>query len=157
MFATGSLGVAQPLLDRAIEFAKETPWLSPGEERIGLLNLIVLAADHYDPSARGLMDAYERIDVKIDSSLSFLHDGRLRAMEDHARGALFAAEGAREQAEHLLTQAHAAFSSLEYTWRAACVALDLYKLTGDRVWLRKAEGATTEFPEMRLRVRFGVK
>jgi DNA-binding CsgD family transcriptional regulator len=145
---TGTPEIANAWLEKAISFAHQESWETEGEERLGLLALAELAADHDPESASSLLEIYDRIDTKYDSQVVLVldTDGHRRAMEDHARGAALAATGATGEAIPLLKAAFSTFSRLEFTWRAASVSLRLHELTGDRAWLGKAQGAVVELP-----------
>jgi DNA-binding CsgD family transcriptional regulator len=145
---TGTPEIANAWLEKAISFALQVSWETVGEERLGLLALAELAADHDPESSRSLLAIYDRIETKYDSQVVFAFDkcGHRRAMEDHARGASLAATGATDAAIPLLKAAFSTFSRLGFTWRAASVSLRLHALTGDRAWLRKAEDAVVELP-----------
>ena len=118
-----------------------------GEERIGLLNLIVVASDRYVAAARSLMNAYDAISTRVPPGLAIAHERRLGAMASHARGTLLAAEGCKPEGERLLRETFETFSRLGFSWRNAFIALQLHALTKDDAWLRKAEAAAAEFPE----------
>jgi DNA-binding CsgD family transcriptional regulator len=144
---TGSEDIAEAFLELAIEEACQSSWESDGEQRIGLLGLTVLAADRDEASARTLLEIYDAIKTPLWSGLALAHGSRLRAHEDHARGAYLSLWGDAKEAKFLLTRAHAAFTDFGYGWRAASIALRLHALTGDRAWLRQAEDAVAEFPD----------
>ena len=144
--ATGCNEIADPLIEKATSVAHQTSWTSSGEERIGLLNLVELVADRDLQAAQALLDMYDRIPVKLAANLALAHDRRLRALENHARGAVLAAKGQTEEAARLLQQAFDAFSGVGYSWRAAAVSLRLHALTSDVTWLRRAEEAVAAFP-----------
>ena len=144
--ATGCDEITDPLVEKATEVALQTDWASMGEERIGLLNLIELVADRNLAAAQAMLEMYERIHVRVATSLSLSHDFRLRAMENHARGAVLAAQGETQAAARTLRDAFDAFSGFGYSWRAAAVSLRLYALTSEPTWLRRAEDAVVEFP-----------
>lgn len=147
MYATGNDEVAAPLLTRAIEYACQISWDSSGEQRVALLNLVVLAAQRDTVSARMLMNIYDGFSTVIAANLLLAHDGRLQAFVSHARGSLLRAEGNGVEAERLLRMAFNAFHDFEHAWRAASVALELHALTSDPTWLQKAESAVLEFPQ----------
>jgi DNA-binding NarL/FixJ family response regulator len=144
--ATGCNEIADPLIEQATSVALQTSWMSAGEERIGLLNLVELVADRDVAAAQALLDIYERIPVKIAASYEAAHSWRLGAIENHARGAFLSAQGQTQAAKHSLEQAFDAFSRFGYGWRAAAVSLLLQALTRDAMWLRRAEDAVAEFP-----------
>ena len=147
VLATGCDDMAQPLLDRAIEYANGITWTSAGEDRLALLNLAILAAERQGDQALGLLKLYDGIAVPLCKTLALAHDRRLRAYEDHARGAALGAVGNLPDGIRLLKCAFATFSSIGFAWRAASVALWLHKLTSERKWLREAESAVAEFPK----------
>jgi DNA-binding CsgD family transcriptional regulator len=144
--ATGYDEITDPLIEQATSVALQTSWTSLGEERIGLLNLIELAADRDLAAAEALLDIYDRIPVKIGPNFAVAHGSRLDAIENHARGAVLGAQGQTEEATRVLKLAFATFSQFGFAWRAAAVSLRLHALTGDREWLRRAEDAVAEFP-----------
>ncbi len=139
--------LTDPLIEQATSVALQTSWASRGEERIGLLNLIELLADRDLTAAQALLDIYERIPVKIGNNYSSAHGSRMQAIENHARGAVLAAQGQTAEANRVLQDAFAAFSSFGFAWRAAAVSLRLHALTADRTWLQRAEALVAEFPE----------
>ena len=145
--ATGFDELTGPLIEQATSVAMRTSWASTGEERIGLLNLIELLADRDLTAAQALLDIYEHIPVKIRTNYSSAHGTRMQAIENHARGAVLAAQGRTAEANRVLQDAFAAFSRFGFAWRAAAVSLRLHALTGDRGWLQRAEALVAEFPE----------
>jgi DNA-binding CsgD family transcriptional regulator len=82
------------------------------------------------------MKTFDTIHTRLMPSLALADSALLPA---HEKEAIF-----------LLTRAHAAFESSGLVWRAAMVALSLHALTGDRVWLRQAEDAIAELPDIAL-------
>ncbi len=144
--AAGCEEITDPLIEQATAIALQTTWASTGEERIGLLNLIELVADRDVNAALMLLDVYEGIPAKMATSFATAHGSRLRAIENHARGAVFAAQGQIQEANRTLLQAFDAFSSFGYMWRTAAVSLRLHALTNDPSWLRRAEEAVAKFP-----------
>ncbi len=147
MQATGCDEILEPLLEHAIEYSKEISWDSEREERVGLLSLIVVAAERNVAAAHKLMTIYDSITAKIAPNLSIAHNHRLRAFEDHARGTLLVAEGNECEGGRLLEEAYDANVRFGFSWRPAFIALQLHALTKDNAWLRKAEAAAAEFPE----------
>jgi DNA-binding CsgD family transcriptional regulator len=144
--ATGCDEIADPLIEQTTSVARQTPWTSTGEERVSLLILIELVADRDLAAAQALLDIYQRIPLRIATSFALAHDRRLEALENHARGAVLAAQGQTEAAKLELQRAFETFSRFGYAWRAAAVSLRLHALTSDVVWLRRAEDAVAEFP-----------
>ena len=145
--STGCDEIIDPLIEQAISVALQTSWTARGDERIGLLNLIELAADHDLAAAQALLDIYDGIAVKIGGNFAAAHGSRFQAIENHARGAVLAAQGRTDEATRVLQHAFVTFSKLSFAWRAAAVSLRLHGLTGDRAWLQKAEALVAEFPE----------
>lgn len=134
------------LLEHAINVARRTSWDGATEERVGLLNLIELAADYDRPAARELVAIYERIRKPIATTLALRHDKRLEAMEHHAIGAALAATQ-DPAGEQRLRAAFEAFTPMRYAWRSAAAALRLHSLTNDKLWLERATEAVRDFPE----------
>jgi DNA-binding CsgD family transcriptional regulator len=145
--ATGCEDLAAPLLERAIAVARETSWESGGEERIALLNIVLLAADRQHEATRLLLDLYDGITTQVKTNVVLAHDRRLGAMEDHARGVAFAAAENFREASSLLERAYATFAEIGFSWRAASVCLSLHAATGDKAWLQRAECEVAEYPE----------
>lgn len=135
------------LLRHAVACAQETDWTSPGEERVAILNLVELTADRDLPAANRLMEIYDGIPVTLSPRLALARDNRMRAMEDYARGCIFAASGQRHAAIELLASAHSTYASIGYGWRAAAAALRLHAATEDIAWLQIAGAAVAEFSE----------
>lgn len=144
--ATGCQDLAEPLLERAIAVARETSWESGGEERIALLNVVLLAGGRRHEATRALLDLYDAISTPLSNNQVLAHDRRLGAMEDHARGVAFAAVENIREATPLLMRAYSTFAEIGFSWRAASVCLALHATTGDANWLSKAEEAVAEFP-----------
>jgi DNA-binding NarL/FixJ family response regulator len=138
---------ADALLRHAVACAQETDWTSPGEERVAILNLIELTADRDLAAANRLLDIYDAIPVALSPRFALGHDSRLRAMEEYARGCIFAASGDRNAAVELLGSAYALYSSIHYGWRAAAAALRLHAATEQITWLRLAGEAVADFSE----------
>ena len=147
MQATGCEEILEPLLERAIEYSKELNWDSESEERIGLLSLIVVAAERNVAAAHSLLTIYDSIATRMAPNLTAAHSCRLRALEDHARGTLLVAEGNESAGERLLAKAYDVYERLGHSWRGAFIALQLHTLTKDNACLRKAEDAAAEFSE----------
>jgi len=145
--ATGCDEILEPLLERAIEYSKEISWDSEGEERAGLLSLIVVATGSNVAAARSLMTIYDSITTKLSQKLAIAHNRHLRAAEDHARGTVLVGEGNEREGGHLLKEAYDANVRFGFSWRPAFIALQLHMLTRDDAWLRIAEEAIAEFPE----------
>ncbi len=145
--ATGCDEILEPLLERAIEYSTEISWESEREERVGLVSLIVVTAEHDVAAARSLMNTYDSIETNIAPNIAIAHSHRLRAMEEHARGTLLAAEGNETEGRRLLKKAYDANVGFGYSWRPAFIALQLHTLTKDGAWLHKAEAAAAELPE----------
>lgn len=143
----GENASADALLRHAIACARETDWSSPGEERVAILNLIELAADRDLPAASRLMEIYDAIPMMLAPALALGRDRRLRAMEDYARGCILAASGHRAAALQLLASAYTFYRSIDYTWRAAAVALRLHEVSGEHTWLRLASEVVAVFSE----------
>jgi len=135
------------LLRHAVGCAKEIDWTSSGEERVAILSLIELAADRDLDDARRLLEIYDDIPVVLAPQLALAHDRRLRAMEEYARGTVFAASGDRTSAVELLRSSYSTFTSIGYAWRAAAAALRLNAVTEETRWLRLAAAAVESFPE----------
>jgi DNA-binding CsgD family transcriptional regulator len=135
------------LLRHAVACAEETDWTSPGEERVAILNLIELTADRDLPAACRLMDIYDAIPVTLSPRLALARDQRLRAMEEYARGCIFAASGDCTAAVELLASAYSVYCSINYAWRAAAAALRLHAVTNEVTWLRLAGEAVADFAE----------
>jgi DNA-binding CsgD family transcriptional regulator len=135
------------LLRHAISCAKEIEWISPGEERVAILNLVELAADRDVEDAKRLLEIYDGIAVGLAPHLALARDQRLRAMEAYARGTLLAASGSRAGAVELLQSSYSIFASIGYAWRAAAAALRLNAVTEEISWLRLAADAVQGFPE----------
>ncbi|MBV9333486.1 MAG: helix-turn-helix transcriptional regulator, partial [Candidatus Eremiobacteraeota bacterium] len=135
------------LLRHAIACAKEIEWISPGEERVAILNLVELAADRDVEDATRLLEIYDSIAVSLTPHLALARDRRLHAMESYARGTLFAASGERGPAIELLQSSYSIFTSIGYAWRAAAAALRLNAVTEEISWLRLAADAVQGFPE----------
>jgi DNA-binding CsgD family transcriptional regulator len=138
---------ADALLDHAIACAKETNWVTRGEERISLLNLVELVADRDPATAREILSMYDAIPVSVAPALAYAHDCRLSAMEDYARGTVLAVCGDRVEAVERLTSAYTTFCSIGYSWRAAAAALRVHTVTEEDAWLRYASEAVQEFQE----------
>jgi DNA-binding CsgD family transcriptional regulator len=138
---------ADALLRHAASSAQEIEWISPGEERIALLNLVELAADRDLAVANRLLDIYQLIPVALLPRLALSHDERLQAMEKYARGTVLAVAGDRTAAVALLQSSYSIFESIGYAWRAAAAALRLNAVTGERAWLQLAAEAVEGFPE----------
>jgi DNA-binding CsgD family transcriptional regulator len=135
------------LLRHAISCAKEIEWLSPGEERVAILNLVELASDRDVDDAKRLLEIYDGIVVGFAPRFALARDRRLRAMEEYARGTLLAASGDRANAVDLLESSYSIFTSIGYAWRAAAAALRLNAVTEEISWLRLAAEAVRGFPE----------
>jgi DNA-binding CsgD family transcriptional regulator len=135
------------LLRHAIACAKQIEWISPGEERVAILNLIELAADCDVHDAKRLLEIYDGISVGLAPALALGRDRRLCAMEEYARGTLFAASGDRGIAIELLQSSYSIFISIGYAWRAAAAALRLNAVTEEISWLRRAAEAVQGFSE----------
>jgi len=135
------------LLRHAISCAKELEWISSGEERVAILNLVELAADRDLEDAKRLLEIYDGIPVELAPHLALARDRRLRAMEEYVRGTLFAASGDRASAIELLQNSYSTFTSIGYAWRAAAAALRLNAVTEEISWLRLAAEAVQAFPE----------
>lgn len=135
------------LLRHAVACARETDWTSPGEERVAILNLVELTADRDLSAANRLMEIYDAIPITLSPRLALARDSRMRAMEEYARGCIFAASGERHAAIELLASAYSAYSSIGYAWRAAAAALRLHAVTEEVAWLRIAGEAVAEFSE----------
>ena len=138
---------ADALLRHAVACAHEIEWISPGEERIAILNLVELAADRDLSVAQRLLDLYAGIPVSLSPRLALAHDERLRAMEEYARGTVPSASGERFYAIELLQSSYSIFTSIGYAWRAAAAALRLSVVTGERAWLHLAAEAVEGFPD----------
>ena len=114
-------------------------WDSSGEQRVALLNLVVLAAQRDTVSARMLMNIYDGFSTVIAANLLLATRGRLEAFVSHARGSLLRAEGNGVEAERLLRMAFNAFHDFEHAWRAAlCRARSWHALTSDPTWLQES-------------------
>lgn len=135
------------LLRHAVACAKELDWISSGEERVAILNLVELAADRDLDDAKKLLELYDSIPVVLAPQLALAHGQRLRAMEAYARGAVFAASGDRASAVELLRGSYSTFASIGYAWRAAAAALRLNAVTEEITWLNLAADAVESFPE----------
>ncbi len=138
---------ADALLRHAVSSAQEIEWMSPGEERIALLNLVELAADRDLATAKRLLDIYQVIPVALSPRLALSRDERLQAMEKYARGTVLAVAGDKTAAVALLQSSYSIFESIGYAWRAAAAALRLDAVTGERAWLQLAAEAVEGFPE----------
>jgi DNA-binding CsgD family transcriptional regulator len=138
---------ADALLAHAVACAKETDWMSPGEERISLLNLVEVVADRDPATARAILSIYDAIEVPVAPALAFAHDVRLGAMESYSRGVALAVSGDRVAAVEQLASAYSTFSSIGYAWRAAAAALRIHDVSGEDAWLRYASEAVSEFTQ----------
>ncbi|MBV8197190.1 MAG: hypothetical protein JO263_03575 [Candidatus Eremiobacteraeota bacterium] len=143
----GQTRVSDALLEHALLRAKSTDWTSRGEERVSLLNLAELVADHDADAAGELLAIYDAIPTTIAPALALSRDARLSAMDDYARGTVLAALGQRSAAVERLTNAYATFCTVGYAWRAAASALRIHVVTEQDAWLRYAAEAVAEFQE----------
>lgn len=138
---------ADALLEHAVACAKEIDWISPGEERVSLLNLVEIVADRDPATAREILSIYDAIPVPVAPALAFAHDVRLGAMESYSRGVALAVSGDRAAAVEHLASAYSTFSSIGYAWRAAAASLRIHVATGEDAWLRYASEAVSEFTQ----------
>lgn len=143
----GSNEAADALLEHASENALAISWESSNEERVGLLSLIELTAEHDVATSLALLDRYDAIRTPISGGYSIAHDNRLEAMESHARAVALIASGRKREARALLECSFSMFRGSGYSWRAAASALRLHSLTGDRSWLKCAGEAIADFPD----------
>jgi DNA-binding CsgD family transcriptional regulator len=142
----GETTTADALLRHAVACARETDWSTMSEERVALLNLVELLSDRDVVAGKALLAIYDGIPVPLSPRLALSRDGRLRAMEEYARGSLLAACGDRNAAIDLLGSAYSTFQSIHYAWRAAAAALRLHAITGDPTWMLSASEAVAAFP-----------
>jgi DNA-binding CsgD family transcriptional regulator len=148
--ASRSNEFAAALLEHAADCARATSWVPYGEERVGLLSLIELTAEHDGAASLAFLALYDEVGTGIETGLVLSHDRRLEAMEGQARAAVLAATGRAREAVALLERSFATFKSLGYSWRAASAALRLHALSSDHKWLKRASDAIANVPECAL-------
>lgn len=142
----GAGEAADAMFEHATDFARAISWETAREERVGLLSLVELIADHDPATSDALLKMYDGIGTELSRHLVMAHDRRLVAIEQHARGCTLAAAGDAVGALALFERSLLTFQKLGLAWRAAGSALRLHALTGDRKWIRRAADAVAHFP-----------
>lgn len=147
-------GVHQRIeLGEARRCARSIEWDAvKGEEVGGLLLLARLMSDVDVDLAIGYLDQADK--VAVPAHISFAHDERLRAFRDEAAAFVCAARHSRRKAERHATAAIVIFERYGYRWRAANLALLLFRLSGGQQWLQRAKADAETFPRSFLGVEY---
>ncbi len=142
-------------LESAVELCRAVDWeAKTGEERYALFFLAEQLAPFAATKARELLDLYFGLKTPLAVLVAGHHDRRLRGYECLAVSAVLSAEGHRQRATINALEAFNIFDSLQFSLRAARIALRLTELTGELKYRAYVERVAAERPNSWLMRRF---
>lgn len=146
--AMGRRHAARDLLRHADMEAARLDWESTrDEERLVLLTIAQLYATENPALAERYLAVFRSLRTEMHARMGWLGDRRGRALQLYPHGIALLHLGERAAGIEMLEEAWNIFSALEYDWRAALCALDLYKTTANRAWLDRARERIAPWPQ----------
>jgi len=134
-------------LKRAWELLRSYAWTSADdEERIALTNFAIAGAATLPVEARKAVTLYQSLRAKANPLNALYNDRRLRAFEAMAAGRVSEALGRRLDAVGHYGRSLDQWQQLNYRMRAALVALDLRRLTGEERYATIVEEVSKRAP-----------
>jgi len=144
----GDLSSGQADLEEALELIDSVDWASSrDEERLCLATAAGLYAEIDPTRAHHLLMEFRRHAGSFDVRMGVRSDRRLDAFLNQHAGAVFAAIGDEASAVEAYQTAYSIFKDVQHHWRAALVALNLFRITGERAWHALAEENIRDYPE----------
>ncbi len=116
------------------------------EERLILLTLAQLLAPENPALAERYLAAFRSLKTEMHRRMGSLGDRRTRALQLYPHGIALLHLGERAAGIEMLEEAWSIFSAIEYGWRAALAALDLYTATNEDQWLQRAREQIAPWP-----------
>lgn len=97
--------------------------------------------------AERYLSMYRSVSTSVNLAVGWQGDRRVRALQLYPHAVATLRLGEFDAAIVMLEEAWRLFSELDYLWRAALAALDLYKATGKGEWLRHAREQIAPWPK----------
>ncbi len=116
------------------------------EQRVALTNYVIEAAARDPSGASQFLTLYRSITERKNTVLVLEGDRRVDAFTDMADGRLAEALGKPERAIAAYQRSLRRWTALDYRMRAAIVAADLHRLTGDDQYLEDVRAALRRAP-----------
>jgi DNA-binding CsgD family transcriptional regulator/tetratricopeptide (TPR) repeat protein len=117
------------------------------EERVALTNFAIEAASVMPSEARSAVTRYRNITGALDARLALHGDRRMQAFEAMAAGRVSEVMGKVKDAVENYERSRQLWVALDYRMRAALVAHDQHRLTGDRRYLHDVDVALARAPQ----------
>jgi hypothetical protein len=117
------------------------------EERLVLLTIAQLYATENPAMAERYLATFRSLKTQMHLRMGWLGDRRTRALQLYPHGIALLHLGERSAGIEMLEEAWSIFSAVEYGWRAALCALDLYKATAQQPWLDRAVERIAPWPQ----------
>jgi DNA-binding CsgD family transcriptional regulator len=143
-------------LHEAHAIARTVEWRSTrDEERTALVTLALLFAPVDLGQAQRYVSTYIELGAdNLNPTLEASHEPRRTvAAQKYAAGRVHAMLGNTSLAVRSLENAYEVFAAIEFDFRAAVVAQELYELTKDERWLQNASVHAAKFPNSALAQR----
>jgi len=145
--AMGRRHAARDLLRHADMEAGRLDWESTrDEERLVLLTIAQLFASENPALAERYLAAFRSLKTDMHLRMGWLGDRRTRALQLYPHGIALLQLGERAAGIEMLEEAWNIFSAVEYDWRAALCALDLYRANAEQPWLDRARERIAPWP-----------
>lgn len=117
------------------------------EERVALTNFAIEAADAMPAEARSAITLYRNITGAPNARLALHRDRRMQAFEAMAAGRVSEVLGKPKEAIESYERSRELWVALDYRMRAALVARDLLRLTGDARYRHDLDVALARAPQ----------
>ncbi|HKU67401.1 MAG TPA: hypothetical protein VJP85_06485 [Candidatus Baltobacteraceae bacterium] len=139
---------ARDALRRAEIDASRLPWENTrDEERLVLLTIAQLFAPENPALAERYLAAFRSLKTGMHARMGWIGDRRTRALQLYPHGIALLHLGERSAALDMLKEAWRIFTDVEYGWRAALCAFDLYEATAEPQWLERAREQIAPWPQ----------
>jgi DNA-binding CsgD family transcriptional regulator len=144
----GDRGAERLQLQRAWDILRTERWTQGNDEaRLALKNFIIEGAELMPAEARKAMAVYRSLTPKRSAADALYGDRRVLAFEAMAAGRLADSAGDEDAAISAYERSFELWRALGYDMRAALVALDLRRLTGDESYAGAIRSVLTRAPK----------
>ncbi|HET9097849.1 MAG TPA: hypothetical protein VFN37_14400 [Candidatus Baltobacteraceae bacterium] len=143
----GRIDAGTKILDQADRVASGLKWSETREEeRLILITIAQLFSERDPGRSERYLALYRTLSSPMEQRIGWVGDPRARAMELYPQAVALLRLDESAAAIPMLEEAWDIFTSVEYGWRAALAALDLYKATGKADWLQRAREHIAPWP-----------
>lgn len=143
----GRIESGNEILDQADRVASGLKWSETREEeRLILITIAQLFSERDPGRGERYLALYRTLSSPMEQRIGWVGDPRARAMELYPQAVALLRLDESAAAIPMLEEAWDIFTSVEYGWRAALAALDLYRATGKADWLQRAREQIAPWP-----------